>query len=78
MGLHTNIFSGRRLAPLRPAGDGPAGSLLLVRAVGLHHLALLRGDDMLLLAGLLPGGGSRDQISGGRSTEGGGLGEARG
>lgn len=69
----THVFPGRRLAALRAHADGPAGRLLLVRAVGLHHLALLRGDDVLLLAGLLPGGGAGDEIPRGRGAEGGGL-----
>lgn len=68
----THVFPGRRFPALRAHADGPAGRLLLVRAVGLHHLALLRGDDVLLLPGLLPGGGAGDQIPRGRSPEGGG------
>ena len=52
--LLTHVLPGRGLPALRPARDWPAQAALLVRGVGLHHLALLRGDDVLLLAGLLP------------------------
>lgn len=72
--LHTNIFPWWRFPSLSPDGDGPAWGLLFICAVGLHHLALLCGNNMLLLAGLLPWGGPWDQISCGRSVQGGGLG----
>lgn len=74
IGLHTNIFPWWRLAPLSPACDGPAWGFLFICAVGLHHLALLCRNNMLLLAGLLPRGGPGDQICCGRSVQGGGLG----
>lgn len=72
--LHTNIFSWWRFTPLSPAGDWSAWGFFLVCAVGLHHLALLCRNNMLLLAGLLPRGGAGDQISYRRSVQGGGLG----
>lgn len=71
--LHTDILPWWRFPSLGPAGDGPAWGLLLIRAVSLDHLALLCGNDMLLLAGLLSRGGSRDQIACGWGAQGGRL-----
>lgn len=72
--LRTDIFPGWRFASLSSAGDRPARGLLFICAVRLHHLALLCRNNMLLLAGLLPRGGSWDQISWGGGVQGGGLG----
>ena len=59
----TDVLFGGGLALLGPDAEGPGHDLLLVRAVGLHHLTLLRGDDVLLLPGLLPGRGARDGVA---------------
>lgn len=66
--IHTNIFPWWRFTPLSPASNGPAWGLLFICAVGLHHLALLCRNNMLLFAGLLPRGSPSDQVACGRSN----------
>lgn len=61
--LLTHIFPGRRLRSLCFAPRSSAAGPLFICAVGLHHLTLLIGDDMLLFAWFLAWGGTRQKIS---------------
>lgn len=58
----TNVFFRWGLAFLSSLAEGFWRKLLLICAVGLHHLAFLRGDDVLLFAGLLSGWSSRREV----------------
>lgn len=74
----TDIFPWWRFPPLSAASDRPPCGLFFIRTVGLHHLALLCRNDMLLFSRLLSWRGPWNEISSCRSDQTGGLGGGRG
>lgn len=59
----TYIFLWRRLALLCLHQQTFGSGFLIVGTICFHHVPFLCGDDMLLLAGFLPWGGTRWQIT---------------